>query len=315
MIKKTLVAGIILILNSICAAQNFIIPLWEKDIPNNRQTNEVEVRDTSDVIRISAVQVPDISVFLPSKKHANGKAVVICPGGGYVRLAFDYEGNDVAKFFNSHGYAAIVLKYRLPISSNNIVGRESPLLDAKRAIRLTRYHAHDWNIKEDQIGVMGFSAGGHLASTLGTHFDYGIPGSQDTVDTFSSRPDFMILMYPVITFTDPFCHQGSRKALIGEPADSELVEYYSNEMQVKNDTPPAFIVHCSDDKSVPVENSLVFYKALKEKNIPVEMHVYPEGGHGFGLAINKEHTGKWTEDCIAWLRWLDERNKLPGVMK
>ncbi|MFH1195750.1 MAG: alpha/beta hydrolase [bacterium] len=313
--KYFLLINSILFINVITSAQSFVLPLWESDIPNRRQTNEVEVRDTSDVIRISNVQVPSITVYLPSKKNANGKAVVICPGGGYMRLAFDYEGDDVAKFFNSHGYAAVILKYRLPISSNNIVGHESPLLDVKRAMRLTRYHSHEWNFKEDQIGIIGFSAGGHLASTLGTHFDLGLPEVVDPIDKFSSRPDFMILMYPVITFTDPFCHQGSRKALIGEPADTALINYYSNELQIRTDTPPTFIVHSCDDKSVPVENSLMFYKALKEKNIPVEMHLYPEGGHGYSLAVNKGHTAKWTEDCIAWLKWIDERNKLPGLMK
>jgi acetyl esterase/lipase len=213
---------------------------------------------------------------------------------------------DIAKWLNSKGVAAIVLKYRLPISKNNIVGYKSPLLDVKRAIRTTRYYASDWNIEKNKIGVMGFSAGGHLASTLGTHFDYGKSDALDRIDRISSRPDFMILIYPVISFSKPFMHQGSRNALLGENPDSSLVNFYSNELQVKDDTPPTFIVHANDDKTVPVENSLLFYKALREKMIPVEMHIYPEGGHGFGLALGKGHLESWSDCCVDWLRWLNE---------
>jgi acetyl esterase/lipase len=288
-------------------AQSFTLPLWTGEIPNNKKTNEVEVRDSSDIIRISNVQIPDIIVYLPAKRYATGQAVVICPGGGYIRLAYDLEGLDIAKWLNSKGIAAIVLKYRLPISKNNIIRYKSPLLDAKRAIRIVRYFASDWNIKKNKIGVMGFSAGGHLASTLGTHFDYGDPNASDEIDRMSSRPDFMILGYPVITFTKPFMHKGSRDALLGENPDSSLIKFYSNELQVKDDTPPTFIVHADDDKAVPVENSLVFYEALRQKKIPVEMHIYPEGGHGFGLALGRGHLESWTDRCIDWLRWIDNK--------
>lgn len=289
-----------------CQAQNFMLPLWSEGIPNYKETDEVEISDSSNIIRISNVQIPDISVYLPAKKNATGQAVVICPGGGYVRLAYDWEGSDVARWLGSKGIAAIVLKYRLPISNNNIVGYKSPLLDVKRAIRTVRYYASDWNIEKNKIGVMGFSAGGHLASTLGTHFDYGESDAIDEIDRMSSRPDFMILMYPVITFSKPFMHRGSRNALLGENPDSSLVNFYSNELQVKDDTPPTFIVHADDDGSVPVENSLVFYEALKKKNVPVEMHIYPEGGHGFGLALGRGHLESWSDRCIDWLRWIDK---------
>ncbi len=288
-------------------AQSFTMPLWTGEIPNNRKTNEVEARDSSDIIRISNVQIPDITVYLPAKRYATGQAVVICPGGGYVRLAYDLEGLDIAKWLNSKGIAAIVLKYRLPISDNNIVGYKSPLLDVKRAIRMVRYYASEWNIDKNKIGVMGFSAGGHLASTLGTHFDYGDSNASNEIDKMSSRPDFMVLGYPVITFTKPFMHRGSRDALLGENPDSSLINFYSNELQVKEGTPPTFIVHADDDGTVPVENSLVFYEALRQKKIPVEMHIYPEGGHGFGLALGRGHLESWTDRCIDWLRWLNNK--------
>ena len=291
-----------------CFAQSFSLSLWNKNIPNFQKTDEVEISDTSDFIRISFVQNPEISVFLPSKRNANGQAVVICPGGGYAYLAYDGEGTDIAKLLNANGIAGIVLKYRLPISKSNIVGYKSPLLDLQRAMRLTRYHASEWNIDKDKIGVMGFSAGGHLASTLGTHFDYGNENSDDPVETESCRPDFMILMYPVITFTQPFMHKGSRDALLGTSPDSSLIKYFSNELQVKEDTPPTFIVHASDDKAVPVENSLVFCKALVDKNIPVEMHIYSEGGHGFTSAIGNDHLNSWTQRFLDWLKWLNRED-------
>ena len=288
-------------------AQDYRLPLWNGNIPNSQQSDEHEISDTTNAVRISYVQNPDIAVYLPSKKNANGKAVIICPGGGYSYVVYDFEGSDVAKFFNSQGIAAIVLKYRLPVSKSNIVRYESPLLDVKRAMRLTRYHASEWNIKKDEIGIMGFSAGGHLASTLGTHFDYGNKNSNDPVEKMSCRPDFMILMYPVITFTQSFMHKGSRDALLGTSPDSSLIKYFSNELQVREDTPPTFIVHASDDGAVPVENSLVFYKALIDKGISAEMHIYPKGGHGFSLATWDDHLHSWTQRCIEWLKWLDTK--------
>ena len=304
--KLFLITGFLLITTE-SFAQSFTLPLWTGEIPNNRKTNEIEVRDSSDAIRISNVQIPAMTVYLPTKIFATGQAVVICPGGGYVRLAYDKEGLDIAKWLNSKGIAAIVLKYRLPISKNNIGGYKSPLLDAKRAIRTVRYYASKWNIEKNKIGVMGFSAGGHLASTLGTHFDYGDSNASNEIDKMSSRPDFMVLGYPVITFTKPFMHRGSRNALLGENPDSSLVNLYSNELQVKEDTPPTFIVHADDDGTVPVENSLVFYETLRQKKIPVEMHIYPEGGHGFGLALGRGHLESWTDRCIDWIRWLNNK--------
>lgn len=289
-------------------SQNYTVPLWEGNIPNYQQTDEKEIRHADDILGISKVQNPDIAVYLPAARHATGQAVIICPGGGYWALAYDWEGTDIARWLNSKGIAGIVLKYRLPTSKSNIVPHLSPLTDAKRAMRLTRWHAAEWNIDTSRIGIMGFSAGGHLASTLGTHFDYGDPGAADPVERISSRPDFMILIYPVISFTKPFMHKGSRDALLGEKPDPELEIYYSNELQVREDTPPTFLVHAGDDDGVPVNNSLVFYEVLREKGIPAEMHIYPKGGHGFSLAIGQGPLEHWTDCCIAWLRSLDAKN-------
>ena len=303
--KYSVLVVIIFLVNTLCFGQNYTLPLWPDNIPNYQKTDEIEIRDTTDAVRISYVQKPDISVYLPSKGNATGQAVVICPGGGYRILAYDKEGSDIAKWLNSKGIAAIVLKYRLPLSKSNIVNHKSPLLDAQRAIRLTRYHANEWNIKKDKIGIMGFSAGGHLAATAGTHFDTGDASASDPVESMSSRPDFMVLVYPVITFSNSFMHKGSRNALLGEDPDSTLIKYYSNELQVKDNTPPTFIVHAGDDKSVPVENSLLFYHALKDKGIPAEFHIYPEGGHGFSLAIGKGYLETWPDRCIDWLKSLN----------
>ena len=290
--------------SSYTLGQNFEIPLWPGEIPNFQKTDEVEVSDSSDIVRISKVQSPDIAVYLPSRKNATGQAVVICPGGGYRILAYDWEGTDIAKWLNAHGIAAVILKYRLPTSASNIIPHKSPLMDAQRAMRLVRHHASDWNIHPDKIGIMGFSAGGHLAATLGTHFDEVHTTTGDAIDSLDCRPDFMILMYPVITFSKPFMHRGSKEALIGKNPDPSLVDYYSNELQVKDNTPPAFMVHAGDDEAVPVENSLVFYQALKDKNIPAELHVYPAGGHGFSLALDKGYLQTWPDRCLDWLKSL-----------
>jgi len=285
--------------------QNLVMPLWVDDIPNFEKTSETETRDSSDIVIIRNVQEPSIAVFLPATRNATGQAVIICPGGGYQVLAYDWEGTDIAKWLNSKGIAAVVLKYRLPVSTSNIVRYNSPLLDVQRALRMTRLHANEWSVDPDQIGVMGFSAGGHLASTLGTHFDTGSVNSVDPVDRQSCRPDFMILVYPVITFTESFRHQGSMDALLGDDPNPDLVAYFSNEKQVKSDTPPTFLVHAGDDEGVPVENSLVFYEALITKSVPAEMHIYPKGGHGFALALDQGYLATWTDRCITWLENLD----------
>ncbi len=302
--KKLLIC---LLLTSILAplvAQNQILPLWQGDPPNYRETGEVTIWDTADIVRVRNVQKPDIAVFLPSKKNATGEAVVICPGGGYGILAYDWEGSDIARWLNSRGIAAFVLKYRLPGSKSNIVPHKSPLLDAQRAMRMVRSNAVVWNIDPGKIGIMGFSAGGHLASTLSTHYDAGDPSSSDHVEQVSCKPDFSVLVYPVISFTEDFQHSGSRINLLGEDADEELVKYYSNELQVTEDTPPAILIHSDDDKAVPVENSIAYYKALRANKVSSELHIYPYGGHGYSLAIGKGHLATWPDRVIEWIHYI-----------
>ncbi len=288
-------------------AQDITLPLWEGTPPNYKETNEKEIIEYSEITRISNVQRPDIAVFLPTKRFATGQAVVICPGGGYHILAYDHEGTDIAKFFNSKGIAAFVLKYRLPVSNNNIEPHKTPLLDAQRAMRMVRYHAEEWNINPNQVGIMGFSAGGHLASTLSTHYDLGDSSSTDPVENQSCRPDFSLLIYPVISFTGEFSHSGSRGALLGyENPDEELVLYYSNELQVTDDTPPAVLIHAGDDAGVPVRNSIVYYEALLREGIAAGMHIFPYGGHGFGLATGMGPLSKWPDLCVDFIQTISK---------
>jgi len=285
--------------------QNLILPLYpEGAIPGSKPCNLSEQRDTTDAIRISQVIVPEISIYLPSPRLRTGAAVVICPGGGYRRLAWDWEGEDIARFWNSKGVTAIVLKYRLPLEECQENPENIPLRDVTRALRLTRYHAEEWGLDSSRIGVMGFSAGGHLASTLSTRFDFGHPGDPDPVERQSCRPDFAILIYPVITMSAEFMHKGSRDALVGD--DKDLALFYSNELHVGTGTPPTFLVHASDDKSVPVENSLSYYRALVKAGVTAEMHVFPYGGHAFSLAVGRGHLDEWPELCNSWLLSLKE---------
>ncbi len=290
------------------AETTYKLPLWEGPPPNHKDSDLKETvfkqGPDKNLDRIAYVQDPAIEVRLPSPQNATGQAVVICPGGGYAVLAYDWEGIDIANYLNANGIAAIILKYRLPEDASNVVPHLSPLLDSKRAMRLSRFHAKEWNIDPNRIGVMGFSAGGHVASTLGTHFDAGDPDATDPVDRLSSRPDFMALIYPVITMQADFTHAGSRENLIGKSPSEELVELYSNERQVTPDTPPTFLVHSSNDKSVPVKNSLSFYDALLENGVQSEMHLYPYGGHGFSLAIGQGRLSDWPARCVAWMKSL-----------
>jgi acetyl esterase/lipase len=289
------------------SAQEETLPLWPNGIPNSRESTEKEISEKGEIHWIRNVQEPTISVFLPTRQHATGQAVVICPGGGYGGLAYDWEGIDIAKWLNSKGIAAMVLKYRLPNSASVEVSYKAPLQDVQRAMRLVRANAEKWNIDQNKVGVLGFSAGGHLASTLGTHFDHEDSFKKDSVDAFSARPNFMALVYPVITMDAEFTHQGSRNSLLGENPSEELVKEFSSELQVKTNTPPTFIIHATDDDAVPVENALLFYKALKEKDIYTEMHIYPEGGHGFSLGLGKGYLETWPGRLYDWLQRLDDK--------
>ncbi len=303
-----IISGIIgcLLLQSV-SAQEITILLWpEGRVPNYKNTGEKEKVELGETTKVSLVQSPNITVYLPAKRAASGQAVIICPGGGYSYLSYNWEGSDVAKMLNGKGIAAIVLKYRLPNATSNVPPHLSPLLDAKRAIKIVRANAARWAIKKDQIGIMGFSAGGHLASTLATQFDGGISTSPDSIEQESSRPDFAVLVYPVISMHKTIMHSGSKKNLIGENADTSLAIKYSAELNVTKETPPSFLVHATDDKSVPVENSLVFYQALKNNGVPAALHVFPKGGHGFGLGVGKGSVEKWTELCVEWMRGLNK---------
>lgn len=291
-----------LLFHLMTSAQQYTLPLYPAgQVPNWRDAGEQELTQAGDITLISKVQQPAIGVYLPAKRVATGQAVLVCPGGGYGVLAYDWEGTDIAKWLNSKGIAAIVLKYRLPNTQSNIIPHLTPLMDAERAMRMVRANASRWNIQPNRIGVMGFSAGGHLASTLGTHFSPGKPDAADTIDQQSSRPDFMVLVYPVITMDEKITHGGSRSNLLGAAPSADLIRRYSNELQVNAQTPPTFLLHATDDKGVPVENSLLFYQALKNHSVPAEMHIYPYGGHGFSLAIGKGYLQTWTDRCIDWM--------------
>ncbi len=299
--KKSIFLSLCLLITiNTCFSQE-TIQLWSGEIPNHQKTNEVETQEKGDILWIKNVQEPSLEIYLPTKRNATGKAMVICPGGGYQGLAYDWEGTDIAKWLNSKGIAAFVLKYRLPKSNSIIIGHKAPLQDAQRAIRLVRHNSEKWNVSKNQIGIMGFSAGGHLASTLGTHYNDGENSLPSTIDSLSARPDFMALIYPVITMRASYTHKGSRNNLLGENPKQELIDFYSNELHVNKNTPPTFIVHSTNDKGVSVMNSILFYQALVKEEIYSEMHIYPKGGHGFSLAIERGHLQTWTDRLSEWI--------------
>ncbi|MDO6760698.1 alpha/beta hydrolase [Tamlana sp. 2_MG-2023] len=302
MISRCLIVFIIGLAMNNSYSQNNIFEIWGDNIPNSKETPEIEITEVTDIKRISLVKKPTLEVFLPTKQNATGKAVIICPGGGYKVLCYDWEGTDIAKWFNSKGVAAFVLKSRLPLSKSLIVPHEAPLQDAQRAIRWVRQHAEEYNVNPNKIGIMGFSAGGHLASTLGVQFDTPNNFKEASIDTISARPDFTILIYPVVTMKDNFTHKGSQNNLLGKDASDALKKKYSNELQVTENTPPTFIIHSGDDSVVPVENSLQLYKALKDKGVSSEMHIYPYGGHGFGLALENGYLQTWPDRLFDWMK-------------
>ncbi|HEX7844291.1 MAG TPA: alpha/beta hydrolase [Chitinophagaceae bacterium] len=247
-------------------------------------------------VRISNVIAPTLTRFSPAKP--NGISIIICPGGGYSRLAIDHEGVEVARALNQQGITAFVLKYRLPNDTIMMDKSVGPLQDAQQAIRTVRMQAAAWGLNPARIGIMGFSAGGHLAATAATHFTS--LADATSKDTVSVRPDFAVLIYPVISFNDSIAHKGSKTNLIGKNPSAEKVKLFSNELQVAKNTPPVFLVHAGDDGTVPVENSIRFYQACIQNKVPVEMHLYPKGGHGFGLH-NKTTDDKWFERLLNWI--------------
>ena len=281
----------------ICIAQQ-TIRLYPGDIPNSKNIpDEEQLFPNVEVDSlVSKVSVPTLTVFLPPKDKANSAAVIICPGGGYGSLLIKREGSDVARAFNEQGVAAFVLKYRLPddlIMHDKSIG---PLQDAQQAIRIVRENAGKWNIDAGKIGIIGFSAGGHLAATTGTHFDNAMI---DNPGEINLRPDFMVLVNPVISFTDKTGHIGSRNNLLGKTPTDAQIQFFSNEMHVTPATPPTFLVHAVPDIVVPVENSIDFFDALRKHMIPVEIHLYAKGEHGF---LTNPPFDEWFGRCIYWMK-------------
>jgi acetyl esterase/lipase len=281
-------------------SQNQEIPLW-KQIPGAILAvdyKEETVYDKDGVINgLSKVFQPTLTIFLADSKTANGTSVIICPGGGYSHLAINKEGYKIAKWFNSLGISAFVLKYRMPSDITMKDKSIGPLQDAQEALRIVRRNAEKWKLDPNKIGIMGFSAGGHLAATLSTQFAEKV---YTPIDNTSARPDFSILIYPVISMQDGITHNGSKENLLGKNASAEMINNYSNEKKVDSFTPKTFLAHATDDKVVPVENSINYYLALKQHNIPVEMHVYENGGHGFGLGVQETNIN-WPKACEKWL--------------
>lgn len=242
---------------------------------------------------------PSLTIHLPQQQDAARAAVVVCPGGGYSHLAMGHEGEDVAKWLNSLGVTAFVLKYR---HGGNGYRHPVPLEDAQRAIRYVRAGAEKWNIDPAKIGILGFSAGGHLASTVGTHFDRGNPEASDVIDRASCRPDFLVLCYAVISMTSDATHKGSKNSLLGNSPDPDLAKSLSNEIQVTAETPPTFLFSTNADTTVPAENSVQFYLALRKAKVPAELHIYEKGQHGVGLAPNDPILTTWKERLADWLK-------------
>lgn len=274
-------------------------PLYKK-IPNYIDAPDEESSAVDGVLRISNVSIPGY-IFFSAGTDVLKPCVVICPGGGYRILASEHEGTDVAKYFNSIGMHALVLKYRIPSDEHQPDKKIAPLQDAQRAVQLVREHAKEWKVDPNKVGIMGFSAGGHLASSLAVHYD-DIKIKENS--KLSVRPDFQILGYPVISFSK-FSHVGSRKNLLGKDSTESMMNYFSNEMHVNSNTPIAFLVHAKDDKVVPIENSHVYVDALKSNGVEAELFVYETGGHGFGM-INKTSPESWINAMKAWL----QKNKI-----
>lgn len=273
------------------------IPLYSV-VPGSKNAVRKEVPDSSGrVLMITGVSVPTLTIYLPPAGKFNGASVIICPGGGYSGLAAGHEGRDVARVFNEWGVTAFVLKYRLPDSAIMEDKRFGPLQDAQRAIQLVRQHAAAWQLDPHRVGIMGFSAGGHLAASASTHFKQEFI---DNPDHISLRPDFSVLIYPVISFTDALTHSGSRNNLIGPVISASDIQFFSNELQVDSTTPPAYLVHALDDHDVPVGNSEAYQQALYRNHIPSELYIFGQGGHGFGM-INPTSKVRWMDLLRKWL--------------
>jgi acetyl esterase/lipase len=291
-----IIVGFVLFFCLKAEAQEFI-PLWPKGKKPN--DNGRKVTDSLYNERIWRVGTPGMYAFTVPKSENKGAAVLICPGGGYERLSHIYNGFQFARWFNAHGINAYVLIYRLPHQQDLKQRELAPLQDAQRAMRLLHAHAAEWSLQPGKIGVMGISAGGHVASTLGTHFE-DVSAIGDAIDTASYRADFMILLSPVITM-GTYAHPGSRKNFLGGDTTRAMIEKYSNELQVTAATPPTFMVHAQNDSTVNVKNSVLFYSALIDNKVPASIHVFPQGGHGIKLVDNPGSTDLWLNLLELWL--------------
>jgi len=282
-------AAMLLLSNAIKAQQ--VIDLYKDSIPNSKVTS---LKESNNNGMFRSVTTPTLEIFLPEKANVAGAAVIICPGGGYSVIVYNGEGITTAKEFAKSGIAAFVLKYRLPQDSTMVNKTIGPLQDAQQAIKIIRENASKWNIDSSKIGIVGFSAGGHLASTAATHFNKSLI---DNKNNTSLRPNFQVLVYPVITMQDNLTHRDSRKKLLGRDPSKDTVDLFSNELQVTSNTPPAYITHAADDNVVDVDNSIGYFEALRKKKIEVEMHIYPKGGHGF---IFRQKG--WMEPLLLWIK-------------
>ncbi|WP_018611138.1 alpha/beta hydrolase [Segetibacter koreensis] len=270
-----------------------IINLYPNGIPNAKSTTLTDVpQNPSGLVRRSIN--PTLEVYLPEKEKANGTAIVICPGGGYSVIVYDGEGIAIAKEFVKNGVAAFVLKYRLPNDSFEVNKTIAPLQDAQQAIKTVRDSAAKWNVGINKVGIIGFSAGGHLASTEATHYRKALIENKSNTNL---RPDFQILVYPVISMQDSLTHAGSRKQLLNTHPSKEIIDEYSNELQIDKDSPPAYLTHAADDNVVDVDNSIAYFEALRHNNVPVEIHIYPIGNHGFIF----KHPG-WMQPLFEWMK-------------
>lgn len=294
MTRCLLVLALAAMLPPLTRAADNIIPIWPEGVPNAQPNGGDEYEKDG---RIFNVQRPTLTFYAPDPAKANGTAVIICPGGGYVRLAIGHEGGDIAQWLRSLGVTTFVLKYRL-----GEYGQPAPLQDVLRAIRLVRSRAAEFHIAPDRIGVFGGSAGGHVATCAGTLYDLPAGKTGAPLDAVSGRPDFLMLVYPVVTMKDPYVHAGSRRHLLGENPSPELIAQWSTEDHVTKDTPPTFLMHTQEDQTVPCENSILFYEALRRAGVPAELHLYEKGAHGVGMAPGHGTTSDWPQQAAAWLR-------------
>jgi acetyl esterase/lipase len=300
-IKKFKIFFLLILLFPFAAEAQEIIPLYAGTIPNAKQTEVTEAIPASYPGLIRRSIIPTLEIYLPEKEKANGAAVVICPGGSYTVIVYQGEGVSTAKQFAKNGIAAFVLKYRLPNDSFEINKSIAPLQDAQQAIKIVRENASEWNIDTNKVGIIGFSAGGHLASTEATHFKKALIENKNNTNL---RPDFQVLVYPVISMQDSLTHLDSRTKLLGKNPSKEIIDEFSNELQVDENSPPAYIAQAADDKVVDVDNSIAYFETLRHHKVPVEMHIYQKGGHGF---IFRQQD--WIEPLFQWMKnnkWINK---------